>query len=480
MRPVTTLPPPAAAAPALLVVDDDELVCRSVERSLTRQGYRVVTAGNGDDALEAVAAFDFDVALIDVHLPGIHGLDLLAKVREASPTTECIIFTSLGDVSIAYASLEAGASDYLEKPIADWPRFQRVLDRAAEVRRLKRQTEILKRGRRGPTPLIGNSAAMERLRALIGSVGPSQASLLIVGESGAGKELVAEAIHRESGRRGELVRINCASVPHDLMESELFGSEKGAHSTATHAKEGLFEVAAGGTVLLDEIGDMPLDLQAKLLRVLESKKIRRLGGTHEREMTARVVAATNHDVERAVAAGRFRQDLWFRINVVTLTVPPLRERKEDIPLLTYHFVRSFNESERRDVQKVPPEVLDRLEAHDWPGNVRELRNVVHRAVLLSDGATLSAASLGPAFSRSDRPPAPAVTEAAAPMAPDVLDLPYAEAKEAVLQEFTERYVSRRLAASGGNVSRAAEAAGMLRPNFKRLMRQHGISGPKDD
>jgi two-component system nitrogen regulation response regulator NtrX len=404
----------------------------------------------------------------------------LRRVRVDSPTTECIIFTGHGDVSTAYASLDAGASDYFEKPIRDWQRFQQVLRRAAEVRRLKREKQQLQiRVQRASNPLIGNSPAMERVRQLIDTIATSSASILIMGESGVGKELVAEAIHRESRREGEFVRINCASVPKDLIEGELFGWEKGAHSMAAQAKDGLFEVAAHGTVMLDEIGDMPLDLQAKLLRVLESKRFRRLAGTREKEMTARVVAATNMDLDVAIADGKFRRDLFYRINVVTIPVPPLRERPEDIPLLTYHFVKQFNESESRDVQHVPPQFLARLEEYAWPGNVRELRNVVQRAVLLSSGTELDPELLGGVFARGRDPVVRRLaTDADVGVSDDVLDETLAEAKRLVVEAFTVRYLKHRLARAGGNISRAARDSGILRPNFRRLMQKFQVDVPK--
>jgi DNA-binding NtrC family response regulator len=448
---------------------------------LTNQGYKVLSAAEGNQALSLLHANDVDVALIDLHLPGMSGIDVLKRVRADSPSTECIIFTGQGDVTTAFSSLDAGASDYFEKPIRDWQRFQQVLRRAAEVRRLKRETQRLqKRVKRPQSPLIGNSPAMEAVRQFVASVAASSASILIVGESGVGKELVAEAIHLDSGRGGEFVRINCASVPHDLLEGELFGWEKGAHSTATQSKEGLFEVANGGTVMLDEVGDMPYDIQAKLLRVRESRKFRRLGGTKEKDMNARVVAATNQDMERHIQQGKFRRDLYFRINVVTVPVPPLRERREDIPVLTYHFVRQFNEAEGREVQRISPAVLARLEACEWPGNIRELRNVLHRAVLLSTGPELGIDALGPGFA-SQAPALETVleeTESTDGIPSDLYDLPFSDAKGEVVNAFTVKYLKRRLNQAGGNITRAADASGLLRPNFKRLMKQFDVNVPQ--
>ncbi len=468
--------------PTLLVIDDDHLVRRAVSRTLSSQGFRVLTAGDGPEGLDLLATDDVDVALIDIGLPGMDGLEVLRTAQHVSPTTECIIFTGQGNISTAYSSLDAGASDYFEKPIRDWQRFHQVLRRATQVRRLKKEKRLLESRVDGSTgALIGNARSMVELRRLIRSVAQSSASVLIIGESGTGKELVAEAVHHESGRKGQFVKINCASVPPDLMESELFGWEKGAHSTATQSKPGLFEVAEDGTILLDEIGDMPVDLQAKLLRVLEGRSMRRLGGTRETPVNARVLAATNQDLSKRIRDGKFRQDLFFRINVISIQVPPLRDRSEDVALLAYHFIKQFNESEGREVRRLDSEILRRLEAHDWPGNVRELRNVLHRAVLLSRGEELDLAALTFVGSSGAPSPVEQVLDAA-PHGLDselhgIFDEPYSVAKADVVRAFTVRYLKHRLAQAGGNITRAAEASSMQRPNFKRLMKRFGVEVP---
>lgn len=468
--------------PILLVIDDDHLVRRAVSRTLTAQGFHVLTAGDGPEGLGVLSANEVDVAIIDIGLPGMDGLEVLRQAQAMSPLTECIILTGQGNISTAYASLDAGASDYFEKPIHDWQRFQQVLRRATQVRRLKRERRVLTKRflDDGPRKLIGNSRVMQELRELIAAVSKSSASILIHGESGTGKELVGEAIHRESGKKGQFVRINCASFPADLMEGELFGWEKGAHSTATQSKPGLFEVAQDGTILLDEIGEMPFDLQAKLLRVLEGRTIRRLGGTRETPVNARVVASTNRDLSRAVKEGRFRQDLFFRINVIQIRVPPLRDRKDDIALLTYNFIQVFNEDEARGVRRVSADFLERLERYEWPGNVRELRNLLHRAVLLAEGEELSALSLEGSQAAN---PQPASVSGRSPGLPDEMEalfhMAYADAKREVVGAFTAAYLRRKLGEAGGNITRAADASDMLRPNFKRLMRRHSVDVPKE-
>jgi len=471
-------------APTLLVIDDDPLVRRAVSRTLSAQGFRVLTAGDGPEGLDVLTSDEVDVALIDIGLPGMDGLTVLRNALQLCPSTECIIFTGQGNISTAYQSLDAGASDYFEKPIRDWQRFQQVLRRATQVRRLKKEKQILERRVEGETGiLIGNSQPMVRLRSMVRSVATSSASILIVGESGVGKELVAEAIHYESARKGQFVRINCASVPPDLMESELFGWEKGAHSTATHSKPGLFEIAEDGTILLDEIAEMSYELQAKLLRVLENRAFRRLGGTREIYVNARVLAATNQNMDNAIATGRFRRDLYFRINVITIDVPPLRERREDVALLTYHFIKQFNETEERQVRRVSPALLAKLELYDWPGNVRELRNMLQRAVLLSTGDELEAGALDGVLVSSVSPVDELLGHGPPRHpedVPELFSLDYTDAKAEVLQAFTRRYLKHHLGRAGGNITRAADSSGMLRPNFKRLMKRFGVEVPSTE
>ena len=477
-EPLSKLGVDAGPPRSVLVVDDDPTVRTAVARMLRHDDFFVTTVEDASEALKALEVQDYDVALIDLDLPGMHGLELLAVLRRDRPDLECVVFTGNGDVTTGFKALEAGASDYFEKPVRDRARLVQVLRRAAEVRRLKSEKERLaKRVAQPNSPLIGNSPSMVALRDMIARVARTQASILILGESGSGKELVAEALHVGSGRSGEFVRINCASFAKDLLEGELFGWEKGAHSTATQAKEGLFEAAADGTVLLDEIGDMPIDLQSKLLRVLESKRFRRLGGLKEKDLRARVVAATNVDLPRAIADGRFREDLYYRLDQVSLRVPPLRERRGDIPLLTYHFVNRFNEIEGRAIRHVADQAIARLEAYHWPGNVRELRNVLYRAMLLAEGPELD---LGAPLGQGPQPATRTPTQTAAPGGRGFaayFEFEYPEAKQRVIDDFSRQYVQDKLDKYGGNITRAAAASGLLRPNLGRLIRQLAMKDP---
>jgi DNA-binding NtrC family response regulator len=471
------------SSPEVLVVDDDPMVRRAIRRTLVTQGYTVHVAENGEQAVGMLDDLDLDVALLDVRLPGMDGIEVLRRIKEVSPTTECVVITGNADVSTAHRSLEAGAADYFEKPIQDWVRFQQVLRRAAEVRQLRRETQRLRAQVDSRlSSVFGHSQAMAEVRHLVENVADSTASILITGESGVGKEVVAEELHRLSGRSGTYVKINCAALPGELLEAELFGYGKGAHSTATASKEGLLESGARGTVLLDEIGEMAFEMQAKLLRVLENNTFRRVGETRERKMTARILAATNSDLGKAIAAGRFREDLYHRLNVISVHVPPLRQRKEDVLMLAYRFVEGFNDLEGRGVRKLTGPVMGMLQDHHWPGNVRELRNVIHRAVLLTNGDELDAAAVQSALGRGRETPVHLARRAAGRAGPDVVDevirKPFAEAKAKVVERFTVQYLEYHLRMSGGNITRAAEASGMQRPNFKRLMRKYDVELPK--
>jgi DNA-binding NtrC family response regulator len=463
--------------PTILVVDDDPLVLRAVRRTLTSQGYSVLCAASGPEAVVLSKENEIDVALIDMVLGEMDGLAVLKVVKAQHPAAECLIVTGISDVNAAHKSLEEGASDYFEKPITDWVRFNQVLRRAAELCRLKKEKELLQRRMDSQlSGLLGRSKAMHPVRQMVERVADSKASILLIGESGVGKEVISEAIHRLSGRKGAFVKINCAALPAELLEAELYGYAKGAHSTAHTEKPGLFETAAHGTILLDEIGEMAYDMQAKLLRVLENSTFRRIGETDERRMTARILAATNTNLKDAIDRGRFREDLYHRLNVIKVHIPPLRRRPEDIPMLVFRFIDHFNKQEARNVRRVPDEVMARLRAYPWPGNVRELRNVVHRAVLLSVGSDLSDASIGDALSgRTEEPTTARPSQPGIDPQVDIFAQSYAHAKAAVVEAFTVRYLTHLLMRNGGNVTRAAADAGMQRPNFRRLMRQFGVS-----
>jgi DNA-binding NtrC family response regulator len=437
---------------------------------LRRDGFTVAVAGTGREALEIATSDAVSVAIVDLALPDTSGIALIPRLVDARSDVECIVLTGMHGDEFAESARLAGASDYFEKGSMDTARFLQVVRRAAEVHHLRHTIGLLEpRSTQGR--LLGDSPAMERVRALVDRMAGASAPVLLTGESGVGKEVVAEALHEQSRRRGEFVRINCAALPEALVEAELFGAEEGTFTGQKGRREGLFALADRGTLFLDEIGEMPIDLQPKLLRVLQSQRYRPLGSATEREVTARVVAATNVDLKAAVRGGTFREDLYYRLAVLEIDVPPLRERRADIPLLAVHFARKFGASEGRPGVRLSDEALAALASRRWPGNVRELANAVLRAVVLSTSAVIGADEVG----------APA--EAADPHAADFLtgfmDRPLTEAKAAIADALAREYVRAKLRQTGGNVTRAATLAGMQRPNFRREMSRLGIEPDAD-
>jgi len=373
----------------VLVVDDERPTRLLMEKELPRAGYIVTTAESGEEALDKVRAQDFDVILLDLKMPGIGGMEALRRIRDSGASGEVVILTGHPDVDSAIAAMKLGAYDYLTKPFK-LSELEEVLRRAAERKRLERENTALRRmvAQREPAPvLIGESQAIMSLLATVGRIAPSDANVLIQGESGTGKGLVARIIHDQSARRGgPFLVINCSAFQDQLLESELFGHEKGAFTGASAAKQGLFEVADGGTLLLDEVAEMSAAMQAKLLQVLDTRELRRVGGTRVHRVDVRIIAATNKDLIQEVRGVRFREDLYYRLNVVSLTLPPLRERKDDLPLLIEHFLNRFGTSYAR--KTLSPEALEILVNYAWPGNVRELANTIERLLILTPGEVI--------------------------------------------------------------------------------------------
>jgi DNA-binding NtrC family response regulator len=377
-----------AALIDLLVVEDDQEFRELLSDRLSRHGFRVLAAAGGEDALALAARRSFDVAIFDMRLPDISGIELLKRFKADYPECEVIILTGQGTIESAVEAMKQGAYDYLQKPFP-LNDLEKVAHKAAERRRLRKENTQLKAILERAQPvgeMIGQSPVMQELFRLIRRAGPSDKAILIQGESGTGKELVARALHRHSTRAARpMVVINCAALPETLLESELFGHEKGSFTGAVSAKPGLFEVADGGTLFVDEIGELPGSLQAKMLRVLEDGSLRRIGSVQERRVDVRLLAATNRNLAKEIAAGRFREDLYYRINVMSLELPPLREHRSDIPLLVRHFLGAAWEIE--------PQAIELLERYAWPGNVRQLINVLERAKILCDSETLGVADL---------------------------------------------------------------------------------------
>jgi two-component system response regulator HydG len=431
----------------LLVADDDPGLRESLERTLTREGYRVVLASDGRAALERLQDGAVDLIVTDLKMPGLTGLELLRAAKAIAPDVDVILLTAFGTVEEAVKAMKDGAYDFLTKPFRR-EQLLKLIDKALERRGLIEKNKALQKrldDLLGQGAVIGASPAFRRMMTLVEQVADSSATVLILGESGAGKEGVAKAIHQGSARKaGPFVPVNCASLPETLLESELFGYEKGAFTGAAGRKEGRFELADGGTLFLDEIGDLSPVTQPKILRVLQEGEFERLGGTRTIRVDVRIVVATNQDLAQMVKDKRFREDLFYRLNVITVHVPPLRERREDIPVLAQHFLRVYAAKNNRKLDGLTDDALKRLEAYAWPGNVRELENVVERGVVLARGSQVDVADL------------PAEIAGATPLPEGVVSVRIGTP----LAEVEQRLLDATLAATHGNKTLAAKLLGI--------------------
>ena len=428
----------------VLVVDDERPTRLLMERELPQAGCSVTSVENGEAALEQLMVQDFDVVLLDLKMPGIGGMEALRRIRDAGASAEVVVLTGHPDVDSAIQAMKLGAYDYLTKPFK-LAEVEEVLRRAAERKRLQKENTALRRmvAQRSPASLlVGRSEAIRAVLQAVEQVAPTDASVLIDGESGTGKGLLARAIHQGSPRaRAPFLVVNCSAFQDQLLESELFGHEKGAFTGATGAKQGLFEVADRGTLFLDEVGEMSPAMQAKLLHVLDSGELRRVGGNRAQRVDVRIIAATNKDLSHEVRGARFREDLYHRLNVISLTVPPLRERKQDIPLLIEHFMRQFRLTGRKP-KTLSPEALQALCAYSWPGNVRELANTLERVMILTRGELIGPEDLPP----NVRSPL---------VAPEDLS-----GGPASLVEMERFHIARVLAQTGGRKMKAARLLGI--------------------
>jgi DNA-binding NtrC family response regulator len=453
---------------ARILVVDDEINQRSALGSvITHWGYQVETASDGGEALVKLKDFDADVVITDLNMPNLDGKGLLKELQKLPSPPPAIVLTAFGNLETALETVhELGAFWFIEKPLQPQALkmlVERALDRqhlATYAGRLER--ELASRGVLGD--LTGESAAMQEIFAMVQQAAPAKATILITGESGTGKELVARAIHQLSPRRaGPFFAVNCAAMPESLIESELFGHEKGAFTGAVERRAGCFELARGGTLLLDEIGDMPLNTQAKLLRILEDHRVRRLGSAHEIELDVRVLASTNKNLSEVIAKGAFREDLFFRLNVFEVHLPPLRERKEDIPLLVRELLLGLNRNHDCRVTEVSPEVLAIFERYDWPGNVRELRNLLERAVILAGSGSVTPAHLPRGF--AGRPETPLRT----PDAPVVLE------PGMTVDEVERALIELTLRHTGNNRTRTAEILGISTKTLFNKLKEYGAT-----
>jgi DNA-binding NtrC family response regulator len=448
----------------LLIAEDDADMRDLLQEDLESAGYEIIVAIDGKAALEHIKRErePIDLVITDVQMPGLKGDALLQAVRDERAESPVIVITAFGSVEQAVQMVKAGAFQYLTKPF-ETRELLLLIEAALEQSAPQREQARLRRELPGaPARIIGASRPMRELFDLVARAAPSTSTVLITGESGTGKELVARAVHDSSGRRGAFVPVNCAAIPADLIEAELFGHTGQAFTGAKQARAGLFEAADGGTLFLDEIGELPLAVQPKLLRALQEGAIRRVGADREREIKVRTVAATNRDLEEEVRAGRFREDLYWRLNVIHLRVPPLRERRFDIPLLVEHFMASAAEASGMPPLDVAPEALAILTAYSWPGNVRELENAVERAIALAEGARLLPADL-PERVRSSGATAALIARG--------------RERRLTLRELEREYILETLRETGGNKLRAAEMLGVDRKTLYRKLDEYRSEDP---
>ena len=454
----------------VLVVDDDEKILFAFREVLKKDGYKSIVAKNGEEALEKMSTEEPGIVFMDITMPRLDGLEALKRIKEKNQSTPVIIITGYGTMQTAIKAMQLGAFEYLTKPL-DVEKIREVTQRAFSS---VRSPAV---GLKGPGSfksdifdryeLIGNSERMQEIYKLIGSISttPNHTSVLIIGESGTGKELVARAIHAHGlNAQQPFVAINCTALPEALLESELFGYEKGAFTGANERKLGKFEMARQGTVFLDEIGNLSLGLQQKHLRVLQEREFERLGGNTPIHVDARFIAATNRDIESEVREGNFREDLFFRLNVATIHLPPLRERKEDIPLLANYFLAKYNTEIKRSVGGFSDDAIALLQTYSYPGNVRELENLIERAVMLTKGEAILPEVLREKFvaTMAKSTPLPIVSPT------------FSKSRDHVLQLFERQFLIDQLQRHHGNVTAAAKASKMTRQNFQRLMKKHRI------
>jgi two-component system nitrogen regulation response regulator NtrX len=449
--------------PSILIVDDEPGVRSALGGVLRDEGYNVDAVDSGEACLDRLSRRVFDVVVLDVWLPGMDGLATLARMRERQVDAQVVIISGHGNVESAVRAIKMGAFDFVEKPLS-LEKTVLVVRNALRQRHLEAENIALRARVDAQHTMVGESPGMTRLREQVAMAAPTNGRVLVFGENGTGKELVARNIHALSLRRtGPFVEVNCAAIPEELIESELFGHVRGAFTGAVADRRGKFELAHGGTIFLDEIGDMSLKTQAKVLRVLQEQVMEAVGGSTRIRVDARVVAATNKDLRVEIKTGRFREDLYFRLNVVPISVPPLRDRREDIPLLADHFMAVLAREYGRRAKRFESDAVDALQRYPWPGNVRELRNVIERVMIMVPGERVAARDL--LFLDQSASPGAAVEADTSPI------MPLHDARD----DFERQYILRALAAQHGNISRTADVLGVERSNLYRKMRSFGIA-----
>ena len=453
-----------ATKPMILVVDDDHAHRTMLKALLGGWGYHISEADDGGVAVEMVQAQAYDLILMDIRMLKVSGLEALERIKAFNPAIPILIMTAYSSVETAVSALKKGAYDYLTKPL-DFDKLRLTLARAMEHLQLKKENRQLKEtlaGRFERHNIIGNSRGVTEMLDTVERVAPTEATVLITGESGTGKELIAGAIHFNSDRKeGPFIKINCAAITETLFESELFGHEKGAFTGAERRKEGRFVLADQGSLFLDEISEMPLSMQVKLLRVIQEREITRVGGEQEIPVNVRLIAATNRDLATLIKSGQFREDLYYRLNVVNIDIPPLRERREDIALLAQHFLTQFAEQNRKEIKGFTPETMDRMIRYDWPGNIRELMNAIERGVVLARGPFLDETDI----------PVIAAVPAGSESALATGDL---FTGEVPLSEIEKTAILKTLAVTDGNKSETARRLGITRKTLHKKLKAYGM------
>jgi len=458
----------------LLIVDDEAVIREGMRRILSTDGYHVETSASGRQAIEKIQEQDFDVVITDLKMPGMDGIEVLKTIRILQPEVPVIIITGYSTVDTAVDAMKNGAFDYIAKPFTS----ELILDKVRKAIAQKALVvdgfsvkKVLSSGH-GFEDFVGESMEMQKVYRRIMQVAPTDSTVLITGESGTGKELVARAVHKNSPRHEQpFVAVDCTSLPETLLESELFGHVKGSFTGAIHSKTGLFKVADGGTLFLDEISNISLATQAKLLRVLQERMLTPIGDTRPVPIDIRLVVATNINLRTMVDKGSFREDLFFRINVIPIHLPPLKERKGDLPLLIHHFLRQFSEEVGKEVRGLAPDAMAVLEGYPFPGNVRELENIIERAVVLCEGDVIQKADLEMRSADEERSYDPDIV----PLNLEELKETKKQIRERAVEPIEKAFVLNALSRNNWNISQAAEETGMLRPNFHALLKKLGIS-----
>ncbi len=455
----------------LLIVDDEEIVVRSCLRILSKDQYEIDVARDGLEALVKVAEKDYDMLILDIMMPKMDGIEVLQRIKETHPDIDVIMITGLNEIDTAVKAMKLGAFDYLPKPF-DPEEFELVVDRAFERRKLLQENVNLKNevsAKYSFENIIGSSPPMQSVYRMVARCAPTNSTVMLRGESGTGKELIARAIHFNSLRKDKpFVTVDCASLSENLLESELFGHVKGSFTGAVTNKKGLLEAADGGTLFLDEIGNISMSTQAKLLRFIQEKEYKAVGDHLSRSVNIRLITATNKDLEAMVAKGTFRDDLYYRINIFPIEIPPLRDRRDDIPSLAFHFLTIFSKEMGREVKEFSAEAMNLLMNHDWPGNVRELENVINRAVILSSGETIRQAHLGNLLE------AQPLSDLGVPRTSEELKEIKKIARQKSVENVEKLFILGALKRNNWSVTSSAEETGMQRTNFQALMKKYDI------